>query len=63
MKNLVKSRILEVQEKGYCIFETAHKSKIGKIIPIEISSRLINFNKKPAILSIGRDITDRKEVD
>jgi len=63
MKSLVRSRILEVQEKGYCIFETAYNSKIGRIIPIEISSKLINFNKNPAILSIGRDIIDRKEVD
>ncbi|MDA3941989.1 MAG: PAS domain S-box protein [Bacteroidetes bacterium] len=42
------------------VFETAHKTKDGKVIPIEISSSLINYKSSPAILCIARDMTSRK---
>lgn len=45
------------------VFETAHVTKSGKIIPVEINSSLITYNGKPAILSIARDITKRKQLE
>ncbi|MEM2440248.1 MAG: PAS domain S-box protein [Candidatus Bathyarchaeia archaeon] len=45
------------------VFETSHKTKSGKIIPVEISSSLITYKGKPAILSIARDITERKKAE
>ncbi len=59
---LVPERIKEVTEKGPIFFETAHISKNGKIIPVELSSRQIDFQGKPAILSVARDISDRKKT-
>ncbi|GAG79957.1 unnamed protein product, partial [marine sediment metagenome] len=57
--DLVASRVLEVKEKGFGFFETEHKTKNGRIIPVEISSRSIQYENKPSILSIVRDISER----
>ncbi|MBN1397732.1 MAG: PAS domain S-box protein [Bacteroidetes bacterium] len=45
------------------IFETTHKAKNGKIIPVEIYSSLVTYHGKKAILSIARDITERKRTE
>ena len=45
------------------VFETAHTTKTGKKIPVEISSSLVTYQGKRAILSIARDITDRKRME
>ena len=45
------------------IFETTHKTKEGKSIPVEIYSSLIDYHGQPAILSIARDITERKRAE
>jgi two-component system cell cycle sensor histidine kinase/response regulator CckA len=44
------------------IFEATHVSKDGKIIPVEILSRPIEYRGKPAVLLMARDITERKEA-
>ena len=41
-------------------FETLHRTKGGKSFPVEICSSLVTYQGKPAILSIARDITERK---
>jgi PAS domain S-box-containing protein len=41
------------------VFETVHTTKDGKKIPVEISSSLVTYRGKRAILSIARDITER----
>ncbi|MBN2508660.1 MAG: PAS domain S-box protein [Spirochaetales bacterium] len=42
------------------VFETSHRAKDGRVIPIEICSSLINYDGEEVILSIARDITERK---
>jgi PAS domain S-box-containing protein len=54
--------IESVKKNKKLVFETAHKTKDGKKIPIEISTGLIKYQQKPAILSIDRDITERKRA-
>lgn len=44
------------------IFETSHRTKDGKIIPVEIYSSLVTYQGRRAILSIARDITQRKQI-
>lgn len=44
------------------VFETAHRAKSGKIIPVEVSCSLITYHGKPSILSTARDITERKKA-
>ncbi len=53
----------EIKESGLHTFESEHLSKDGKIIPIEIISRIIDYNNSKAILLIGRDITERKQTE
>lgn len=60
---LIKERIETLRQQGHILFETAHVCRDGTIIPIELSSRVIEYAGKPAILSIARDITERKRVE
>ncbi|MEM2146973.1 MAG: PAS domain S-box protein, partial [Candidatus Jordarchaeaceae archaeon] len=62
----VPERIKETCKRDQIIFETAHLQRSGcdcNIIPIEVSNSLIEYDGKLAILSIARDITDRKKVE
>jgi PAS domain S-box-containing protein len=45
------------------VFETAHTTKDGRAIPVEISSSLVTYQAKQAILSIARDISERKKSE
>lgn len=45
------------------VFETMHETKGGDKIPVEVSSSLVTYNGEPAILSVARDITERKEME
>ncbi len=59
----VPARIRELQETGHIVFETEHCAKDGTCIPTEVSSRLITYKGKPAVISTGRDITERKRAE
>jgi PAS domain S-box-containing protein len=52
-----------VQRDGKSIFQVTHLARDGRRIPTEICSRLICYQGKQAILSIGRDITERKRAE
>lgn len=43
------------------VFETVHVTKEGQKIPVEVSSSIINYEGEKRILSIARDITQRKQ--
>jgi len=56
----VPDRLQELKKHGHCFFETVHVTRSGLRIPVELSSRVLELDGKQAVLSIGRDITDRK---
>jgi PAS domain S-box-containing protein len=58
----VAERVEELRKRGHAFFEIAHMRKDGRVIPIELSSRIIEYKGKPAVLSIARDITERKRM-
>ncbi|MCU0629894.1 MAG: PAS domain S-box protein, partial [Methanoregulaceae archaeon] len=60
---MVKGKIQELLIEKHLFFEGAHISRDGSIIPIELSSRLIQYEGQPAVLSITRDITIRKRAE
>ncbi len=45
------------------VFETEHRAKDGNIIQVEISSSRVTYQGEPCVLSIARDITERKRVE
>jgi PAS domain S-box-containing protein len=45
------------------LFETVHRAKNGKTIPVEVSSSLVAYDGKTVIMSISRDITERKKAE
>ena len=60
---LVKERIEQLKKATTAIFESAHLKKDGSILPIEQSCSLIDYDTKPAILCVARDISERKRLD
>ncbi len=52
-----------VQRYGSITFETVHSARDGSIFPVEVNARLIDYDGSPVILSIARDITDRKHAE
>lgn len=60
---MIPARIDELQQTGLSVFETVHIAKEGNRIPTEVSSRLITYHGRPAIISTARDITKRKQAE
>jgi PAS domain S-box-containing protein len=60
---LFHERIQRIVDDGRLSFETVHMHKDGHRIPVEINSRLIVFQGQAAILSVVRDISERKRTD
>ena len=58
--NLNMERLLK---EGHVIYDLVHKAKDKKLIPVEINSHLFFYNEKPTVLSIARDITERKQAE
>ena len=50
-----------LREAGSLIYESELYTRRGKRFPVEIVCRLIDYNGESAILSIVRDITERKQ--
>ncbi|MCD4786229.1 MAG: PAS domain S-box protein [Candidatus Eremiobacteraeota bacterium] len=59
---LFNKRVKEIEEKSHALFEIEHVKKDGTVIPIELSSRIIEYEGESAILSVARDITERKHM-
>ncbi|MBI9082666.1 MAG: PAS domain S-box protein [Desulfobacterales bacterium] len=52
-----------LKNKDHLIFECVHIKKDGTQIPVEVSSQFIEYSGRPVILSIARNISDRKRVE
>jgi PAS domain S-box-containing protein len=60
---LVPERMEMVYQRGRALFETVHVCQDGTQIPIELNCRIIDYAGVPAVLSIARDITERKRTE
>jgi PAS domain S-box-containing protein len=56
-------RIARLMAEGHLTFETVHQRKDGSLVPTEVSGRQITWDGQSAILSICRDISDRKQAE
>ncbi|MBN2111447.1 MAG: PAS domain S-box protein [Methanosarcinaceae archaeon] len=52
-----------VMEKGHDMFETLFVKKDGSRLPVEMSVKIIDYNGNPAMLSNGRDISERRKAE
>lgn len=56
-------KVGERLSQGGGIVEIISKCKDGSLVPIELNIRPIEWNGKPAILSVARDVTERKQAE
>jgi PAS domain S-box-containing protein len=59
----VPERMAQLLEEGSLVFESVHQRKDGSLVPTEMNARKIIWHGKPAILSICRDISKRKQAE
>lgn len=52
-----------IYEKGSHIFESEHVAADGKVIPVEFISRLVSYGNERLILSVVRNLSQRREVE
>ena len=43
-------------------FETGHRARDGRIIPVEVTSNYMEFHGRNYLCAIARDITERKKA-
>ncbi len=53
----------ELKERGSLIFESEHRAKDGRLIPVEITANYLGFAGKEYSCALVRDITDRKRAE
>lgn len=59
----IQERISELIKNGYVAFETLHQRKNKSQFHSEVKARKIIFNGNASILSICRNITERKQIE
>jgi two-component system sensor histidine kinase UhpB len=55
--------IEQLLEESHIIYQVIHRAKDNKLIPTEVSSHLFPYDGELTVLSIARDITERKEAE
>jgi PAS domain S-box-containing protein len=63
LKAVVDKNIAMILKFGQHRYESENLARDGRIIPVEMKSRVIDFRGEKAILTIARDISERKEVE
>ncbi len=58
----VSEQLAQADQQGV-LFETQHRRKDGSLFPVEVSSQSAEINGERILLSIIRDISERKQVE
>ncbi len=58
-----RTRLEKLMLDRHILYEDMFLTKTGGIIPVEISAHLFEFNEKPTVMAIARDITARKRAE
>jgi PAS domain S-box-containing protein len=53
----------DLRINGYAFFETGHTRKDGRVIPVEINAHVVSFSGTKLVVSVIRDITERKKIE
>ena len=62
-EKLIESRMRDLMENGQCIFESEHRRKDGSVMPVEINAHIVESGGRKLVLSVIRDITERKQAE
>ncbi|MCD4658170.1 MAG: PAS domain S-box protein [Planctomycetes bacterium] len=62
-KQIVKTKMSQLEKKGEIVFETEFLTKDGNKIPLEMNSKFTEFNNQPAVISLAWDISERKRTE
>ncbi len=52
-----------LSEKKSHIFETVHVTRTGETYPVEINAHIVEMDGEEVVLSIARDISERKQIE
>jgi PAS domain S-box-containing protein len=63
LKANVEKNISMIKNFGQHRYESENLARDGHTIPVEMKSRVIDFRGKQVILTISRDISERKEIE
>jgi len=53
----------ETESEERVVYETVHTTADGDTIPVEVSASFVRYGGKPAMLSVARDIVQRRESE
>ncbi len=59
----IHDRIAELGKNGHAVFEAVRTTKSGETVFVEGSSRVIQYAGKSVIMTISRDISERKKAE
>jgi diguanylate cyclase (GGDEF)-like protein/PAS domain S-box-containing protein len=62
-EKLIEPRIKELMEKGESTFESAHLRKDGSIMQVEVHACISDVGGRKVVISVTRDITERKQAE
>src|SRR5665647_3222399 len=59
----VPERMTRIIAQERIAFESVHRRKDGSLVPTELNAQLITWEGRPAVMSIARDITERRRME
>jgi len=63
LAGVVEERLRRVKKEGIIVIESEHIRKDGSVFPVESTARTINTEDRLIVLSVIRDITERRQVE
>ncbi|MDR3634175.1 MAG: PAS domain S-box protein [Isosphaeraceae bacterium] len=57
------ARLQQQMTSGHLTCEGWHRTKFGRIIPVEIATSFVQFDQESAVLAVSRDISERKALE
>ncbi|WP_235283373.1 GAF domain-containing protein [Methanosarcina sp. 2.H.A.1B.4] len=59
----VRENLKKIRSEGSRVYNSGAVCKDGTVVPLEVSARIIDYEGKKTILSVARDITERKKAE
>ena len=56
-------RMTELMNRRALAFEGGHRRKDGAVIPVDVRARMVDWEDRGIVLSVARDITERKRAE